>query len=239
MGRHRGDQRRLAHPRRRAREPRSARRLPRRAAGPDRHVPGRRAHLGRDYAPPPRPLRPTVAEALAAAPRALPCAARGATRSRGRLDDPGQPLADARCRPFRLTPVPSHDWRGDDQVAWIIEADDRRVIHCGDTIWHGHWYEIARRFAPIDIALLPINGVVVQLDGFTPTEVPATLTPEQAVEAAIVLQARVACAIHHGLFHNPPLYTEQDDAVERFAAAARRRGIHAVAPVDGAPVPTA
>jgi L-ascorbate metabolism protein UlaG (beta-lactamase superfamily) len=141
--------------------------------------------------------------------------------------------------PFRLTPVPSHDWRGDDQVAWIIEADDRRVIHCGDTIWHGHWYEIARRFAPIDIALLPINGVVVQLDGFTPTEVPATLTPEQAVEAAIVLQARVACAIHHGLFHNPPLYTEQDDAVERFAAAARRRGIHAVAPVDGAPVPTA
>jgi hypothetical protein len=57
---------------------------------------------------------------------------------------------------------------------------------------------------PLDLAFLPINGVLVRLDGYTPTDVPATLTPEQAVEAAVVLQARTACAIHHGLFDNPP-----------------------------------
>jgi L-ascorbate metabolism protein UlaG (beta-lactamase superfamily) len=141
--------------------------------------------------------------------------------------------------PFRLTPVPSHDWRGDDQVAWILEAGGRRIIHCGDTIWHGRWYEIARRFAPFDIVFLPINGVVVQLDGFTPTEVPATLTPEQAVEAAVVLKARVACPIHYGLFHNPPLYSEQADAVERFLIAARRRGVSGIVSADGEAVPTA
>lgn len=135
--------------------------------------------------------------------------------------------------PFRLTAVPSADWRGDDQVAWVVESAGVRAIHCGDTIWHGRWYEIAARFAPFDLAFLPINGVIAQLDGFTPTEVPATLTPEQAVEAALVLQAQTACAIHHGLFDNPPRYVEQRDAVARFLAAGERRGVATVAPNDG------
>jgi L-ascorbate metabolism protein UlaG (beta-lactamase superfamily) len=135
--------------------------------------------------------------------------------------------------PFQVTPVPSEDWRGDDQVAWIIESDGRRVIHCGDTIWHGRWYEIARSYGPFDTAFLPINGFVAQLEGFTPSEVPGSLTPEQAVEAAVVLEARTACAIHHTLFDNPPRYVEQADAVERFLAAGRRRGINAIVPGDG------
>jgi len=135
--------------------------------------------------------------------------------------------------PFRLTAVPSHDWRGDDQVAWVVEVDDRRYIHCGDTIWHGGWYEIADRYQPFDVVFLPINGVVAQPPGFTPTSVPATLTPEQAIEAAFVLGARRACPIHHGLFHNPPGYVEQENAPARFRAAARLRAIAVVAPRDG------
>jgi L-ascorbate metabolism protein UlaG (beta-lactamase superfamily) len=141
--------------------------------------------------------------------------------------------------PFRVTAVPSHDWRGDDQVAWVLEGGGRRVIHCGDTIWHGGWYAIARHHGPFDVAFLPISGVIARLDGFTATEVPATLTPEQAVEAAVVLGARAACAIHHALFHNPPKYVEQPRAVERFLAAAARRGVSAVAPAAGAAVPSA
>jgi L-ascorbate metabolism protein UlaG (beta-lactamase superfamily) len=91
----------------------------------------------------------------------------------------------------------------DAHPAWIIESDDLSLIHCGDTIWHGSWYEIARRHAPFAVAFLPINGVVVELDGFTATDVPATLTPEQAIEAAMILRAGTACAIHHALFQNP------------------------------------
>jgi len=135
--------------------------------------------------------------------------------------------------PFRVTAVPSHDWRGDDQVAWIVESSDRRIIHCGDTIWHGGWYEIARRHPPFDAAFFPINGVIVRLDGFTPTDIPATLTPEQAIEAATILRAGKPCAIHHILFQSPPRYIEQPAAVERFLAAGTRRGINAIAPGEG------
>jgi L-ascorbate metabolism protein UlaG (beta-lactamase superfamily) len=135
--------------------------------------------------------------------------------------------------PFRVTAVPSADWRGDDQVAWVIEVAGVRAIHCGDTIWHGRWYEIAACFAPFDVAFVPINGVIAQLDGFTPTEVPATLTPEQAVEAALVLRARTACAMHYGLFDNPPRYSEQQDALARFLAAGQRRSVATAAPNDG------
>lgn len=141
--------------------------------------------------------------------------------------------------PFRATPVPAQDWRGDDQVAWVVEGEGRRVIHCGDTIWHGRWYEIARRFGPFDVAFLPINGFIARLSGFTPTDVPGSLTPEQAIEAAAILEARTACAIHHTLFDNPPHYAQQPDAVARFIAAGSRRAIRAVAPEEGNDVPDA
>ena len=144
-----------------------------------------------------------------------------------------------RLGPFTATAVVSLDWRGDDQVAWILEADGVRVIHCGDTIWHGSWWKIAREHGPFHVAFLPINGVLTQLEGFTPTSVPATLTPEQAVEAAVVLNASTACAIHHGLFHNPPAYAEQPNARERFLQAGHARGIHASAPHDGMLLATA
>jgi L-ascorbate metabolism protein UlaG (beta-lactamase superfamily) len=140
--------------------------------------------------------------------------------------------------PFRLVAVPSHDWRGDDQVAWVIEAEGHRLIHCGDTIWHGRWYQIARRYEPFDLAFLPINGVLARLPGFTATDVPATLTPEQAVEAAVVLRARRACPIHYGLFHNPPRYVEPDGVLTRFQTAAQRRTIEIAVPHDGEPVPS-
>jgi L-ascorbate metabolism protein UlaG (beta-lactamase superfamily) len=115
----------------------------------------------------------------------------------------------------------------------VIETAAVKTIHCGDTIWHGHWYEIAARFSPFRLVFLPINGVIAQLDGFTATEVPATLTPEQAVEAARILEAQFACAIHHGPFNNPPRYSEQPDAIARFQAAGKRRRVATVAPHDG------
>lgn len=138
--------------------------------------------------------------------------------------------------PFRATPVPAQDWRGADQVAWVIETDRMRIIQCGDTIWHGSWYDIQRRFGSFDVAFLPINAVLARLEGFTPTEVPSTLTPEQAIEAAVVLQARTACAIHYGLFNNPPRYVESANVVARFLQAGARRGVLAIAPEDGATV---
>lgn len=146
----------------------------------------------------------------------------------------GQPR---RIGPLTVTPVPSLDWKADDQVAWVVEGGGRRVIHCGDTMWHGSWWDIARDHGPFDVAFLPINGVLVRSDSVTPVRVPVTMTPEQAIEAAFVLGARAACAIHHGVFDNPPTYVEQPDAERRFRQAGDERGITAMLLAAGELVP--
>ncbi|MGW6927346.1 MBL fold metallo-hydrolase [Streptomyces sp. NPDC054950] len=150
-----------------------------------------------------------------------------------------QELGQARrIGPLTVTPVTSLDWRGSDsyQVAWVVEGAGTRVIHCGDTMWHGNWWQIAREHGPFDVAFLPVNGVIARFEGYDAT-VPVTLTPEQAVEAAAVLGATAACAIHYELFNNPPTYTEQSDIPQRFSAAARLRGITAHLVTDGAAIP--
>lgn len=125
-----------------------------------------------------------------------------------------------------VTPVTSLDWRGNDcdQVAWVVEGGGLRVIHCGDTQWHGSWWQIARDHGPFDIAFVPVNGVIARFEGYT-ADVPVTMTPEQGVEAAVALGARSVRAMHHGLFHNPPFYVEQPGIEQRFRAAAAHRGI--------------
>lgn len=138
----------------------------------------------------------------------------------------GQELGEPRqIGSLTVTPVESLDWKADDQVAWVVEGAGRRIIHCGDTMWHGSWWNIARDHGPFDVALVPINGVIVRSDSVTPVEVPVTMTPEQAVEASFVLRAHTACAIHYGVFDNPPRYVEQHDAERRFERAGAERGI--------------
>ncbi len=138
----------------------------------------------------------------------------------------GQELEEPRqIGPLTVTPVASLDWKADDQVAWVVEGADRRIIHCGDTMWHGSWWNIARDHGPFDVAFVPINGVIVRSDSVTPVKVPVTMTPEQAIEASFVLGAHTACAIHYGDFDNPPLYVEQHDAERRFREAGDERGI--------------
>ncbi|MDM4719535.1 MBL fold metallo-hydrolase [Micromonospora sp. WMMA1363] len=136
-----------------------------------------------------------------------------------------------------VTPVTSLDWRGNDcdQVAWVVEGAGRRIIHCGDTQWHGSWWQIARDHGPFDVAFVPVNGVIARFEGYT-ADVPVTMTPEQAVEAAVALGATTVCAMHYGLFHNPPTYVEQDDIEQRFRRAAGQRGITAAIVADGQPV---
>src|SRR4051812_1031990 len=42
--------------------------------------------------------------------------------------------------PFTVTALPAVDGLGDPQVSWLVEAEDRRVLHLGDTIFHGYWW---------------------------------------------------------------------------------------------------
>jgi L-ascorbate metabolism protein UlaG (beta-lactamase superfamily) len=124
--------------------------------------------------------------------------------------------------------VPAVDGLGAAQVSWLISHHGRRVIHCGDTLWHGYWWQIAERCGSIDVAFLPINGVCVDFDDLQPPSgVPAVLTPSQAAAAAAVLGAREATPIHYGTFNKAPGYISVPDAVNEFLVEAGRRGIAA------------
>jgi L-ascorbate metabolism protein UlaG (beta-lactamase superfamily) len=124
-----------------------------------------------------------------------------------------------------VTAVPAVDGLGDDQVSWVIEVQGKRFIHCGDTLWHGNWWRLAKRFGPFDVAFLPINGAVVQFPGYTPSGMPSVLTPEQAVAAGHLLQAQAILPINYGMFHRPPIYAEQPRAEEIFKELAKSKQI--------------
>lgn len=123
--------------------------------------------------------------------------------------------------PFTITAVPAVDGFGDPQVSWIVEADRTRILHAGDTLFHGAWWLISMRYGPIDIAFLPVNGAVANLPHRQPpSPLPACMGPRQAAVAAATLRARLAVPIHYGAIHTPPLYAEADDPAGAFARAA-------------------
>jgi L-ascorbate metabolism protein UlaG (beta-lactamase superfamily) len=127
---------------------------------------------------------------------------------------------------LQFTAVPAVDGLGAPQVSWVVSDGETRLIHCGDTLWHGYWWEIAERCGPFDVAFLPINAAVVDFEYLQPPSgLAAVLTPEQAAAAAQVLRARQAAPIHYGTFHRPPLYIAIPDAASAFAIAAQRRGV--------------
>ena len=120
-------------------------------------------------------------------------------------------------------PVPAVDGLGERQVSWVVIGGGRRIIHCGDTVWHGAFHRIGRAYGPFDAAFLPINGAQV-LAVKPRAGVPAVLTPEHAAGAAVALGARLACPIHYGL-HDPNAYLEYPDAEAAFLRAARERQV--------------
>jgi L-ascorbate metabolism protein UlaG (beta-lactamase superfamily) len=195
-------------------------------------------HLHRDHTDP-----PTLAAALApAAPLLGPARGEGAG-----VDGVEQELAEAGLEvtrtpvgesaeigPFTVTAVEAVDGLGDPQVSWVVAAGDVRLFHGGDTVWHGAWWRIAERRGPFQVAFLPANGARVAFPWLQPAaDVPAVLTPEQAVEAARALGARELVAIHHGALEHEAYYRPHPDVPGALATAAARHGLAARAAVAG------
>ena len=122
----------------------------------------------------------------------------------------------------RFTALNAMDGIGDEQVSWLIEALGLKVFHGGDTIWHSWFWKIGKQYGPIDVALLPINGVRVDYPfvGYPP--IAASLQPEQAAVAARIMGVKNLVPMHYGQFHHPPVYCEYPGAKEAFEAACRR-----------------
>ncbi len=123
---------------------------------------------------------------------------------------------------FTITPVPASDGLGESQVSWVIRHGEKTFIHCGDTLWHGEFWKISRLFGPFDTAFLPINGVVIPR--LQPqSELPCSMTPEQAIAAAVVLRARLVIPIHYGFSDDS--YREFPGAESSFRQVAQVRGV--------------
>ena len=122
--------------------------------------------------------------------------------------------------------VPAVDGMGDRQVSWIIESAGQKVIHCGDTLWHGHWHMIGKRYGPFTAAFLPVNGAVVNEPGSISSNQPICLTPEQAAAAVKVMCSDLLIPIHYGSFHHPPFYNETPHVMERVISQCKAENIH-------------
>ena len=134
----------------------------------------------------------------------------------------------AEVGPFTFTALPAVDGLGDPQVSWLVEAEGRRVLHLGDTIYHGYWWRMARRHGPIDVVLAPINGAVIDFPHLQPpSPLAAAMEPEQAAMAGEALRAATVVPMHFGGLAIEPFYRPIPDAAERFRAAAEGRSFDA------------
>ena len=126
--------------------------------------------------------------------------------------------------PFECTALPAVDGLGDPQVSWLVQANGTRVLHLGDTVFHGGWWQMARRAGPFDVVFAPINGAVVDFPHQQPpSPLPAAMDPEQAALAGELLGAKTVVPMHYGGFAFEPHYRPIADARERFERAAHGR----------------
>jgi L-ascorbate metabolism protein UlaG (beta-lactamase superfamily) len=136
--------------------------------------------------------------------------------------------------PFEITALPAVDGTGDPQVSWLVTAGGVRVLHLGDTLFHGYWWRIAQRYGPFDAVLAPVNGAVVSFPHRQPASPFAVaMTPEQAAVAAAILAPRAAIAIHGDGYALDGVYEPARDPGARFAALAAERGVRVERPPLG------
>ncbi|HVS31587.1 MAG TPA: MBL fold metallo-hydrolase [Thermoanaerobaculia bacterium] len=101
----------------------------------------------------------------------------------------------------KITSVPAQHFsaRGlsdRDATLWggfVISGSSGNVYFAGDTGWGKHFAEIAQRFAPIRLALLPIGAYLPRW--FMKS---AHITPAEAVDAHIALNAKTSVPMHYG-----------------------------------------
>ncbi|HSK28634.1 MAG TPA: MBL fold metallo-hydrolase [Candidatus Limnocylindria bacterium] len=103
-------------------------------------------------------------------------------------------------------------------ASWAVLSPDRGFYFSGDTGYFAGFKEARRRLGPFDVAALAIGAYL------PPAIMKAVhLTPEEAVQAFIDLDARALLGIHWGTFDlaEEPL----DEPPERMLAEIRRRNI--------------
>lgn len=102
--------------------------------------------------------------------------------------------------------------------SWAVTGSQRRFFFAGDTAYYSGFKQIGEKLGPFDLVAVPIGA-------YNPTAMmkASHMNPEEAVQAALDLQAENAVAVHFGTFNlsdeplaEPPL---------RFKAAAENTAL--------------
>ncbi|MBI5583791.1 MAG: MBL fold metallo-hydrolase [Deltaproteobacteria bacterium] len=111
------------------------------------------------------------------------------------------------------------------RVLWggfVVSGPSGNVYFAGDTGYGPHFQEIARRFAPLRAALLPISPFQPKsADRSSDTRLRVHMRPEEAVQACLDLGAPVSIAAHYRVFQLGP--DGFDDAVQGLASTLEKR----------------
>ena len=108
---------------------------------------------------------------------------------------------------------------------FVVSGPAGNVFYSGDTGYGPHFREIARRFSPIRMALLPISPYRPRQSKDAPASYYSIVHtgPADAVQAHLDLGARMSVAFHFQVFQ---LGTDGfDDAVNELAAAVKERDL--------------
>ena len=157
----------------------------------------------------------------------VPAESAGGVRDAGFKAHALNPYEQVKLGAFQITALPSVDGFGAPQVAWLVEAPGARLLHFGDTLFHGFWWQIAKVAGAVDAAFFPINGARIAIPGLPPTGLPGVLTAEQAAVAARLLQPKLAVPMHYEEFNRPPIYNPDLHAEATFLDHTARQGIKA------------
>ena len=109
---------------------------------------------------------------------------------------------------------------------FVISGPSGNVFYSGDTGYGPHFREIASRFSPIRVALLPISPFRPQQSTEPPREpYPSSMHmgPAEAVQAHVDLGAELSIAAHFQVFQLGP--DGFDDAVNALASALKDRDL--------------
>ncbi|CAN5204358.1 MBL fold metallo-hydrolase [soil metagenome] len=106
---------------------------------------------------------------------------------------PGAPATT--CGPFTIAAIPAaHNEVAQGFVGFAARFGDFTVYHSGDTLWHDALVPSLVPFAPIDLALVPING------NDPARRVAGNLNGTEAAALARAINARLAIPHHFDMF---------------------------------------
>ncbi|MBW3129941.1 MBL fold metallo-hydrolase [Hymenobacter profundi] len=111
--------------------------------------------------------------------------------------------------------------------SWVLKTPTHRVFYSGDGGYGPHFQRIGQQYGPFDLALLECGQ-------YDKNWAEIHMMPEQTVQAALDVQARVFLPVHWGAFteaHHP-----WNESVKRATAEAARRHVPFTTPELGQPV---